>query len=68
MTSSRCGAPVVVPGVFSSVESDTGHTCVRAAGHAGSHRWTPAWAALTPDDVEEAVARDATWDDDEDEN
>jgi len=62
MTTSQCGAPVVVAGVFSSVDSDTGHTCVRLAGHDGGHRWTAAWAALSPEQVEEGVARDAAWD------
>ncbi len=61
----RCGAPVVVPGVFSSVSSDTGHRCVRAAGHDGPHRWNATWSTMTPSEVEDAVRRaDASFDDD----
>ncbi|HVE63132.1 MAG TPA: hypothetical protein VNB94_04965 [Mycobacteriales bacterium] len=62
MALSRCGAPVVVPGVFSAASADTGRTCVRAAGHEGVHRWTAAWAALTAEQVEDEVARDAALD------
>ena len=62
----RCGAPVVVPGVFSAVDSDTGRRCVRKAGHEGVHRWSATWSTMPPDEVEEAVRRaEAAWDDDE---
>ena len=63
----RCGAPVEVPGVFSAVTSDTGHRCVRAAGHDGVHRWSATWSTMPPSEVEEAVRRaEAAWEDDED--
>ncbi|HVE98191.1 MAG TPA: hypothetical protein VNA12_03335 [Mycobacteriales bacterium] len=67
-TDGRCGAPVVVPGVFSSVSTDTGHRCARAAGHDGPHRWSATWTTMPPAEVETAVRRaEAAWDDDEDE-
>ncbi|HVF05224.1 MAG TPA: hypothetical protein VNA20_10310 [Frankiaceae bacterium] len=65
----RCGQPVTVPGVFSAVSTDTGHTCQRAAGHEGVHRWQPRWEGVSPAEVEADIARDlAAWepsDDDE---
>ncbi|HEU0129436.1 MAG TPA: hypothetical protein VFQ85_00410 [Mycobacteriales bacterium] len=65
-----CGEPVVVPGVFSAVSSDTGHRCQREPGHPGAHRWQARWAGLAPHEVEAEIARDlAEWepsDDDED--
>ena len=64
----RCGAPVVVPGVFSAVSADTGHRCLRAAGHDGAHRWNATWSTMTPSEVEAAVRRaDAAFDDDDEE-
>ena len=63
--SGRCDAPVVVPGVFSSVTTDTGHRCVRASGHDGPHRWNATWSTMPPEEVEAAVRRaEAAWEDD----
>ena len=65
-TETRCGAPVVVPGVFSSASADTGRRCARASGHDGAHRWNATWETMPPHEVEEAVRRaDAAWDDDD---
>jgi len=62
----RCGAPVVIPGVFSSVSMDTGHRCVRAVGHERPHRWNAMWATMPPHEVEAAVRRaEAAWEDPE---
>lgn len=64
--SPRCGAPVVVPGVFSATEEVVGH-CVRAAGHDGRHRWTSGWESLDPADVEALIAADeAAWEPEDD--
>lgn len=64
----RCGQPVTVPGVFSAVSNDTGHTCQREAGHAGVHRWQAKWEGVPPGEVEAAIARDlATWEPADDE-
>lgn len=58
-----CGAPVTVAGVFTSVETDTGRLCQRAAGHEGPHRWSARWNAAAPADVEAALAADyEKWD------
>ena len=66
--SSRCDAPVTVPGVFSTTESDLGRRCARAAGHEGPHRWQARWESAPPGDVEAEIARDAQeWDTPEDE-
>ncbi|MEP7055280.1 MAG: hypothetical protein ABI912_08545 [Actinomycetota bacterium] len=65
---SVCGAPVTIPGVFTSVESDTGHLCLRAAGHAPPHRWSARWEGSTPDEVEaELGAEYEKWDKPDDE-
>ena len=63
-----CGAPVTIPGVFSSVESDTGRLCQRASGHEGPHRWSGGWADASPQQVESEIAADyEKWDKPEDE-
>lgn len=62
----RCDAAVAVPGVFTTTTSDTGHRCVRAAGHDGVHRWSATWATMPPAEVEAAVRRaEAAWEDDD---
>lgn len=68
MSDARCDAPVTVPGVFSTTETDLGRRCVRAAGHAGPHRWQPRWTGVAPAEVEAEIARDAEmWETPEDE-
>jgi hypothetical protein len=62
-----CGQPVTVPGVFSSVSTDTGHTCQRLGGHEGPHRWQERWQGVPPEAVEADIARDlATWEGEDD--
>lgn len=64
-----CGQPVTVPGVFSSVSTDTGHACQREAGHEGPHRWQARWEGLSPAAVEADIARDlATWEPSDDDD
>lgn len=63
----RCDEPVRIPGVFSATETDTGHRCLRAAGHSGPHRWQAGWEGLPPEEVEAAIAADlAAWEPAED--
>jgi hypothetical protein len=59
---------VKIPGVFTSVESDTGRACQRAAGHSGPHRWSGGWEDWSPAEVEIELAADyEKWDKPEDE-
>jgi hypothetical protein len=63
-----CGAPVTIPGVFTPVESDTGHLCQRAAGHPGPHRWSARWEDSAPEEVEAELQADyEKWDKPDDE-
>lgn len=63
-----CGAPVIIPGVFSPVETDIGRLCQRAAGHAGPHRWSAKWEGRPPAEVEAEIAADYDkWDKPDDE-
>ncbi|MDQ1709705.1 MAG: hypothetical protein QOG49_1090 [Frankiaceae bacterium] len=58
-----CGAPVVIPGVFTAVDFDTGRHCQRAAGHDGPHRWSATWDGWSPAEVEaELLADYEKWD------
>lgn len=62
-SASTCGAAVTVAGVFTSVQTDTGRLCQRAAGHEGPHRWSASWSAASPVEVEAALAADyEKWD------
>ena len=63
LSASACGAPVTIPGVFTSVVTDTGRRCQRVAGHDGPHRWSQRWAGVTPVEVEaELAAEFEKWD------
>lgn len=58
-----CGAPVMIPSAFTSVSSDTGRRCQRAAGHDGPHRWSAGWESASPAEVEADLAADyEKWD------
>jgi hypothetical protein len=62
----RCGQPVTVAAAFTPVITDTGHTCLRAAGHEGIHRWSAKWETVPPAQVEADLAAEyEKWDKDE---
>jgi hypothetical protein len=64
----RCGQPVTIAAAFTPVVTDTGHTCLRAAGHEGIHRWSAKWESASPAQVEaELAAEYEKWDKDDDE-